>query len=582
MDDEPFRRGGKNQGALRSAPPATPSQSGGGIRMGWGLFLGGWAAAATISLTLGRDANHDLLNYHYYIAYALLQGRWGVDHVAAGAHTFLHPGLDLSFFVMTQGPLNGWPRAVAVLQAGYAGLLAFLALALANLACHGNAGRATGASALVAAFGLTGAATVGEVGATQNDIQVGCLVLGALLALLLAAGADHAGEARRGVRLWLLAGALGGAAVGLKLTAVAFPPALALAAALASGPGAARRARAVALLGLGGALGFALAYGAWGWFLWERFGNPFGPFFNGIFRSPWFPPENSRDTNFLPKGMVQALAYPLFWAHRTERLVIEPPFADPRFAVGLAALLLAGAAGAWRRLRSGAPATPGEVAGDGAAGRIERAVLAFVAAAYVTWLGLFSILRYAVPIEALLGIPVWAAARTLLRAVPRARGQVERPSGAALCVGTALGICVLVTEYPEQPRQPFTPVEGPFGLAAFAAERAVLPEGALVVTVGPNVSFLAPFLDGPGIRFVGATMWTVDSAPYRHAQETRRLIGLHLGPGFALLHGPDIFGEGPHSNLAILHALGIEFDRATACRPVPNNLGVVVELCRWR
>jgi hypothetical protein len=330
MDDEPVHRRGENQGALRSATPATPSPSRGGIRMGWGLFLGSWAVAATISLALGRDANHDLLNYHYYNAYALLQGRWGVDHVVAGAHTFLHPGLDLPFFAMTQGSLNGWPRAVAALQAGYAGLLAFLALALANLVCHGNAGRATGASALVAAFGLSGAATVGEVGATQNDIQVGCLILGALLALLLAAGADHAGEVRRGVRLWLLAGALGGAAVGLKLTAVAFPPALALAAALASGPGAARRARAVALLGLGGALGCALAYGAWGWFLWEWFGNPFGPFFNDIFRSPWFPPENPRDTNFLPKGMVQALAYPLFRAFGTDGGRCSTPGGRPR------------------------------------------------------------------------------------------------------------------------------------------------------------------------------------------------------------------------------------------------------------
>ena len=364
--------------------------------MGWGVFLGCWAAAAVIALALGRDTSWDLRNYHYYNAYALLEGRWAVDLAPARAHTFLHPGLDLPFFAMTQGPLNGWLRLVAALQAGYAGLLAFLALAVANLACHGDAGRATGASALVAAFGLTGAATVGEVGATQNDIQVGCLVLGGLLALLLAAGADHAGEARRGARLRLLAGALCGAGVGLKLTAVAFPPALALVAALASGPGAARRARAVALLGLGGALGFALAYGAWGWFLWRRFGNPFGPFFNHIFRSPWFPPENPRDAGFLPEGVAQALAYPLLWAHRTEGLVIERSFADPRFAVGLAALLPAGAAGAWRHLRAGVPAdpaAPGEVAGDGAAGRTESAVLAFVAAAYATWLGLFSILR---------------------------------------------------------------------------------------------------------------------------------------------------------------------------------------------
>jgi hypothetical protein len=556
--------------------------------MGWGLFLGCWATAAAISLALGHDANHDLLNYHYYIAYALLEGRWGMDHAAAGAHSFLHPVLDLPFYLMTQGPLNGWPRTVAVLQAGYAGLLAFLALAVANLACHGEAGRATGTSLLVAAFGLTGVATVGEVGATQNDIQIGCLVLGALLALLLAGRADDTGKAHRGTWLRLLAGVLGGVAVGLKLTAVAFSPALALAAVLATGPGPARRARTVALFGLGGALGFALVYGPWGWFLWERFGNPFGPFFNGIFHSPWFPPESPRDTNFLPSGTVQALVYPLLWAHRSEGLVTEMAFADPRFAVGLGALLLAVAARTWRRLRAGAasPAMPGEAAGSHAAGRAEEIVLAFVAAAYVTWLGLFSILRYAIPVEVLLGVPVWAAARALLQAPPAPLHGMARAgpwrSGAALCVGTALGVCALVTEYPVQSRQPFAPEREPRRPAAIAVARTVLPEGSLVVMVGPNVSFLAPFLEGPGIRFVGAGMWAVDAAAYRHAQEARQLIRSHAGPGFALLHGPDIFGEGPRSNLDILHAFGIEFERTSSCRPVANNLGEEVELCRWR
>jgi hypothetical protein len=204
----------------------------------------------------------------------------------------------------------------------------------------------------VACFGLTGAATLPEVGTTYNDIQVGCLVLGALLALLLAAGADDARQAPRAARLRLLAGALGGCAVGLKLTAAVFPPALALAAAVAARGGAAARARGVGLLSLGGALGFTAAYGPWGWFLWERFGNPFGPFFNDVFRSPLFPPDGQRDLRFLPDGLAEALAYPLLWARRSEGVVLEPPLADPRFAVGLAALLLAVAAGTWRRLRS--------------------------------------------------------------------------------------------------------------------------------------------------------------------------------------------------------------------------------------
>jgi hypothetical protein len=47
---------------------------------------------------------------------------------------------------------------------------------------------------------------------------------------------------------------------------------------------------------------------------------------------------------------------------------------------------------------------------------------------------------------------------------------------------------------------------------------------------------------------------------------------------FAPPRGPDIFGQGPRSNLDALGAVGIGFDRASSCRPVANTLGAVAEL----
>ena len=224
---------GPDYSARRGDAPPSGRADRFGVRMGWGIFLACWAAAAAVALALGRDANPDLRNYHYYNPFALLEGRWDLDLAAAGPHTFLHPGLDVPFYLLTRGPLNAWPRVIVTLQAGYAGLLAFLVLAVANRVCHGDWRRATASSALVADFGRTGVATLPEPGATQNDIQIACLVVGALL-LLLAPGAPGAGESGRAARRHLLAGAMGGAAVGLKLTAVLYPPALAAAAFLAA------------------------------------------------------------------------------------------------------------------------------------------------------------------------------------------------------------------------------------------------------------------------------------------------------------------------------------------------------------
>ncbi|MBD0273602.1 MAG: hypothetical protein ICV73_16955 [Acetobacteraceae bacterium] len=562
--------------------------------MGWRVFLVCWALAAVAALAFGRDANWDLRNYHYYNAYALLEGRWDVDLAPAGGHTFLHPGLDLPFYLATRSPLNAWPRLVAALQAGYLGLLAFLVLAVTNLACHGDARRASGTSVLVAAFGLTGAATLPEAGTTFNDLQIGCLVVGALLALLVAANADDAAAARRVTGLRLLAGALGGAAVGLKLTAVVFLPALALAALLAAPPRAKRKMRALALLGVGGAAGFAVAYGPWAWFLFDRFGNPFGPFLNEVFHSPWFLRETVRDTRFLPDGPWKALFYPLLWARRSEWLVTEWPVADPRFAVGLAALLVSMGSEVRRRLaeprREWRHGTSQEAPAEGAAARRAAwAVLGFIAAGYVVWLAAFSILRYAGPVEALLGVPIWAAARDLPALAPalldgaggpeRTPARAEPSDGARTAwVAIALGGCALVTLYPEWNRQPFDWAGEPRGTAAVAVTRATLPEGSLVAMVGPAVSFTVPSLAGPGIRFIGAPHpGEAGPAAFRTAmaEAVREAALSHGGAAFAVVEDPDDYDR------EVAEAYGIRLDLAS-CTDLPNNLTTLVRLCRWQ
>ncbi|MFC0386867.1 hypothetical protein [Muricoccus vinaceus] len=552
----------------------------GGLRMDWKVFLACWAAAAFVALALGRDTSWDLRNYHYYNIYALLEGRWAVDLTPARAHTFLHPGLDLPFYLLTQSYLNAWPRLVSVLQASYAGLLAFLTIAVANLVLNGKAGRVTPATALVACFGLSGAATLPEIGSTYNDIQIACLVLGALLALLLAAGASDAHEASKATRLRLIAGLLGGCAVGLKLTAFIFPPALALAAIIATQGGLVLRARAVAQLSVGGALGFAITYGPWGWFLWNRFGNPFGSFTNNIFRSPLFPFVSQRDESFLPDSLVTALAYPFIWAHRSTGTVLEPTLADPRFAVGLTALLLVIGLAMWRRFSR--PCTPPPSLEDRAAARAVRTVLAFTLASYVIWLGNFSILRYAIPMEVLLGIPVWAAARELLLATKPEGGLAAATAplrrGATLALATALGVSAIVTEYPAHPREPFFWEREPRGAAVLAVSPIPLPKDSLVVLLGPAVSFVAPFLDSPSVRFVGGPNpnWAgVASDPASYAAQVLQEVRLHRGPAFVLLEDPDAYDE------EAAEVLAITFERAS-CRPVPNNLTKVVQLCRWR
>ena len=555
-----------------------------GVHMGWGVFLACWAMAAAVALVLGRDANWDIRNYHLYNPYALLEGRWGWDLAPAGLHSFLHPGLDIPFYLLTRSPLNAWPSVGLTLQASYLGILAFLVLAVANLACHGVARRVTIESTLTAAFGLTGAATLPQAGATFNDVPVACLVIGALLALLVAAGrAISAGLARTGAprtaHLWLLSGALVGIAVGLKLTAAIYAPALAGVAVLASRGTRGNWVRTVGLLTAGAMLGFIVSFGPWGWFMYQQFENPFGPVLNDIFRSPWFPPIRQSDPRFLPDGIVQALAYPLLWARPSAGLVTEETVADPRFALGLLGTLLTlGIAGLRRLRRQRTPDPTGPGPGPNrTAIQATWIVLAFILLAYAAWLGVFAVLRYAVAIEVLLGIAVLAAARTLLTSARSLAVPVEaRLRAATLCVGASLLLCALTTTYPHWPRQPLYWEREPRGAAMVAVTPIELPEGSLVVMLWGAVSFVAPFLEGQGVRFVSAAhpVWA-GSKDYLYAERVHHLVRSHDGPGFVLLEDPDDY------NQELARSLEVEFDR-TSCRPVPNNLTTLVQICRWR
>jgi hypothetical protein len=203
-------------------------------------------------------------------------------------------------------------------------------------------------------------------------------------------------------------------------------------------------------------------------------------------------------------------------------------------------------------------------------------VLAFIIVAYPIWLAVFAVLRYTVAIEVLLGIAVWVAARTLLGASRTGAMSLAARRGAILCLGTSLFLCVLTTTYPAWPRQPFQWKQEPRGAAAVAVSPVALPEGSLVVTLWGAVSFVAPFLEGPGIRFVTAAhpVWA-GSDFYLYGREVRQLVQSHQGPGFVLVEDPNNF------NRDLARSLAIEIDPAS-CRAVANNLTYLVQICRWR
>ncbi|MGH7152942.1 MAG: hypothetical protein ACREF3_03355, partial [Acetobacteraceae bacterium] len=265
--------------------------------------------------------------------------------------------------------------------------------------------------------------------------------------------------------------------------------------------------------------------------------DPVFPLFNNIFRSPWGSSTQTADLRFMPRSVMQAVAYPLYWAFDPQTLVSEMPASDPRIALGcIAAVVIA-------------------VRAARANHRVNRATVslaAFWALSYVAWEACFSILRYLAILELFSGILVLTAVQPLLL---RLSEEWQRACSAMLVL-----ILIAVTGYPDWGR---AAPDGP----AVSVVLPALPPHTLVVLLDPSpMSYVAAFAP-PDARFVGANnnfLHPGDGTLLAHEVETA--IRTHSGP----LWGLEIPSQNPGIADVALRAYGLH--RGNGCVPIRSNL----------
>lgn len=334
------------------------------------IMIGAMLAGAVYAGAMGDDANWDWRNYHSYNVWATINGRYGIDAIPPGFQTYFNP---LIYY-----PVYGLRHFLSPLPAGLImgalhGLNLVLIYGLTRVLL-GNAanGACLAAAVLLAAFGPM---TLSEVGTSFADILLSMPIIASLIVIF-------ASDTPR-FRSYILAGALAGAAVGLKLTNVVFAIGLFMAVLAAARP-----VIALYCLVAGGAIGGLITGGWWSLFLWREFGNPIFPLFNGFFPSPELSDINILDRQFIPRGFMDALAYPFYWLIGDNRSS-EYPFRDARFAI----VFILGAVAIGARIIHGAALFK----------RRDIQFFIFCAVSYAAWLFLFSIQRYAVLLELLCG-----------------------------------------------------------------------------------------------------------------------------------------------------------------------------------
>lgn len=515
------------------------------LRIGVWLMAAAPFAFALVAIGLGKEAGWDFQNYHWYVPFALLDGRLGFDLAPAHHATYYNPLLDVPTYVLathapawTVGAYLGFLFGVAVVLIG---AIAHQVVALKNPYL-----RLCVATALAVAGALGGGAFP-AIGNNANDVPVAIGVFAAVLISIKQFSSAAPALKRESLYLLFIAGLCAGASAGLKLTTLLYAIGLSTAVLVCGSGWRARGAHWLAL-NLGIAAGFLLFAGYWMARLWAYSGNPFFPFFNDLFHSPLLVEGSYRDPSYLPQTSLSAWLFPFYFTADSHR-VAEWDFRDAHIAAAYVIVPVTALLMLIKRFRTQGPVAPPAA----------LFLFVFASVAYLIWLLMFGVYRYLIPLEML--SPLLIAAALMLWPLRR-----SWQAGAILVLLVALQ----ASEKMEIKRLPWN--DG----AYVAAQTPILPEHSMVLMTGiAPMAFAIPAFshDIPFIRIDGWMVWKDDSSSGL-ARVMRQRVQQHPGPLYMLFSPAE-----DQRAVEAASAYGLQF-AAEDCDLVRSNIAEALKLCR--
>ncbi len=365
------------------------------------LFL-----AATIAfwagfvVFLGKDTSWDFRNYHWYIPYAFLNHRMGMDIAVAHLASYYNPFLDIPFFLLaTHTP--SWVSLAVLGAVQGANVVPLYIMGRQSLRMDDyKLGAAT-----LALLGQTGGLGINLYGTHYYDNVMSLFVFTSLAVIVVNFETLRNGTLWKVAVLSALAAFITGVTVGLKLPEAPF--ALGIAAALIATGGNWKHIGTRVIAGaVGGTAGAALFAAYWMLQMQHLTGNPLFPYFNEHFHSALAVGRNYRDLRFVPTHFWREILFPIYFSYDWS-IADDIPFKDIRVATAYFAVIGAGIFWLFGK-RSKEPLVGPEVS---------RVLFAFAAVSYLAWLKIFGIYRYILALEML--APILIAASIGLLPLPR-------------------------------------------------------------------------------------------------------------------------------------------------------------------
>jgi hypothetical protein len=466
-------------------------------------------AALLTCYHLGKDMAWDTLDYHFYAGFSALHDRFGQDYFPAGPQSYLNPYIYVPFFLLATSGLTA--LQVALILAAVQGVILWLVYELAlTLAPPANPRTRVALGVCAAALAFANPVLISQLGSSFADILTAEIVVAGWLLLV---GCIRTPST---LRIAIAALLLGGASA-LKLSNALHAVSAGLLVLFVPG-GWRSRLRYAAVFSLGGAVGFGAVAAPWALRLGERFGNPFFPLLNGIFRAPEFTTGPAISYRFIPVSLLDALWRP--FAMIAPRVMIHAEWAAPdlRYALLLLVAALSLLAWAWKRFDGS-----GETAADRTREGATRARIALGIAFLVDWslwLTASGNSRYFIPMGCV------AAALAIALVFQLSAGHPKLRNYLLLAIfGVQLFQLHLGAQYPA--RVPWT--SAPW-LQVYVP-RSLATEPGLYFSVGiQSNSFIAPHL-APGSGFVnleGDYTLGPEGANGRHVASLIRRYSPHL------------------------------------------------------
>ena len=332
----------------------------------------------------------DAVNYHYYNPWAFLNNRLNTDIVPAVANTFFSPFIDFPYYFLVNAFDNHPVLFCAIMAVPY-GLLLFFAYKITSLFFPSDTTQGRIRIGLALLLCVCSETVFFQICSCSHEHLMSLMILAAFYPLL-----KSFFNKTFEMKTFMVSGFVLGAAAGLKLSYAPYAAATGLTLIFfykrLDNP-----VGNIVAFTLCGTAGFLIAYGYWGWILWKNYGNPFFPFFNSIFKSPYWTGADYKDIRYFDKPWITVLFYPffLFW-NLGRHLPLQHWFVLSNFRLVVGGIFFFRAAA--------------DILKAGKNGRKEHKdallhlLMFWMAVVYIIWLCLFRVYRYMIPFELLLSI----------------------------------------------------------------------------------------------------------------------------------------------------------------------------------